>query len=488
MKERYIAEDILTGTIYGVEIPLETEGPSMVLNGPGALRGTIIGSVENLRDESGELILREWGTFLHLEQDGVIRWTGILILSKGNKIEAAGFSVYATDQPYDAEHYGINEDPVALIRRVWDYLQAQPQGNIGVKVVGSTPVRLGTDSDVKVGTAQGAADAARAAVDSARKQKRDSASNLAAQVKATTASITAMTKQLTTAKANLTTYRRDYAPNAPEIAQQVSLVAQLENDLKTLTNYKKSLQSSKKTSTAQWDAFVKAREAEDKAAQAALKKAQDKARDDGGAFKMLWWDGAECNRLIDEICAAAGLDFVEWSGWNADRTKILKEIRVGWPRVGRRRSDIRFEQGVNVAVEFEPVLDGDLYANSVVGLGAGEGRKALRRQVSYTEPGRVRRARFVDRKGVKRADVMLAELQSEIVTSRMLPEVEDITVVGSALAPYRSWTLGDDVLLTWTTERSGTQRVWHRIIEIQGNGEGQDELRLQRSDRFVYRG
>lgn len=147
----FIAQRADTREFLHWELPLELETLEWGLSGPGSLTATISPDEGALRTDDGRLLLEEWGTLIHVESDGLIRWSGILISSsfEGEKwaLEAAGYSTYPHAVAYEGEFVRIGVDPVDVLKEIWSHIQSFPDGDLGVSVVGDvSPVRLGKDS------------------------------------------------------------------------------------------------------------------------------------------------------------------------------------------------------------------------------------------------------------------------------------------------------------------------------------------------------
>ncbi|SFN66006.1 hypothetical protein [Mycetocola miduiensis] len=368
----YIAQRATTGEFLSMELPL-TATPKWALSGTGFLTGTIAPDLGRLRASDGWLLLEEWGTLIFAEADGIIRWGGIVISSEFDgpewKVVAAEFSTYPHGMPYGGSYSQIGVDPASVVRHLWEHLQSHPDGNLGVTVVGSTPVRIGTDpEDVSFTTGAGTDVAFRA-----------------------------------------------------------------------------------------------------------------------GPYELNWWESPDIGREISALSNQTPFDFVEQHRWNADRTDIHHEIVIGYPRAGRRRSDLSFIQGDNVTSVVTPELDGDEFANEVVGLGAGEGAGAVRRNTAVRD-GRLRRVYVYSDKGVSSVERMDALIRDELTVRQRTLSIDSITVREHPNAPIGSWALGDDIRVQATVPWLGEVELWCRITAWELTSEHTATLSLARSDSFVYGG
>lgn len=181
MSARVIAQRILTGDIIDYDVPLSMGGvgPRRDLSGPGELRGTVESEYGRLQSADGQGILVPWKTALYYEQNGAIRWGGLLtgrnFVGTQMTLEAAGFTTYphgipfegtiraavpkATPDPYagkDKNHDGYVDytkpprsvkippppkptvtariDTFEVVRQLWRHVQHYPDGNLGMVV------------------------------------------------------------------------------------------------------------------------------------------------------------------------------------------------------------------------------------------------------------------------------------------------------------------------------------------------------------------
>lgn len=141
MTWRYIAQRILTGEFLEWEVPLARDEVTWTLSGAGVLRGTVAPDIGRLRAADGSLLLDEWGTALYAEKDGEIRWGGIVTRSsyKGAEwaVECSGFATYPYGIPYVGKLSVPQIDVTDAIKHIWEHLQSQPDGNLGVEVIGA---------------------------------------------------------------------------------------------------------------------------------------------------------------------------------------------------------------------------------------------------------------------------------------------------------------------------------------------------------------
>lgn len=199
--------------------------------------------------------------------------------------------------------------------------------------------------------------------------------------------------------------------------------------------------------------------------------------------ELAWWEAPDCGEELENLAAETPFEFEERHQWGTG-DEIEHRIVLGHPRLGRRRTDIGFVEGENVATPTTIEVEGDEFAQYVIGLGAGEGRTRLRTPVVGTDDGRLRRVRVLERADVRRSSRLGRLTAVEQAARKHMTRIPDLAVKQHPNAPLGSWQLGDEVLLT---VRSGwaDEAVWCRIVEETVAPESASEvavLRLIRAD------
>lgn len=149
---RVIAQSILDGRFLHWDLPVSDLEVTWSLSAPTRIAGAIDPESLDLADSG----IEAWGTWLHVEDSGLIRASGILqpAQADGEKlsIEALGPSAYAARVPYRAQYSRVQVDPADVVRHLWAHIQSQPRGNLELQVHGTTPVRIGTDQAAAAST------------------------------------------------------------------------------------------------------------------------------------------------------------------------------------------------------------------------------------------------------------------------------------------------------------------------------------------------
>ncbi|MFF3378117.1 hypothetical protein ACFYXF_34840 [Streptomyces sp. NPDC002680] len=207
-------------------------------------------------------------------------------------------------------------------------------------------------------------------------------------------------------------------------------------------------------------------------------------------YRIDWWDTPSLGDVVADMAAVeGGPEWTEEAAWHNGTPQ--GRIRIGWPRLGRRRTDIHFESGVNIVKAVPVEYDADNLAQVVIALGAGEGRNR-RRAVDAVRDGRLRLEHLLDVPGEKANDRLAARARQERVSRQVIGEVTEITVRDHPAARYGSWQTGDDVRVRvhdqWTDLDAWCRIVGWQIRPASGEDPEQAVLQLQRADRFTYGG
>lgn len=207
--------------------------------------------------------------------------------------------------------------------------------------------------------------------------------------------------------------------------------------------------------------------------------------------KSNWWDGKPIGDMVDEIVSAeASPDYTCTTTWNADKTVPVRRIRVGWPRLGARRTDITFSTSLNIVQDPEVPFSGDEYAQVVIGMGDGDG-SAKRRQITAVRNGRLRLEHVEDFPQVKANDVLASLTAAEQKRRQVLGSVDQIVIRDTPACRFGSWQVGDDVYTrvhdAWT-DYVGWRRITGWTISRDATGGPQAVIDLKPADAYTYAG
>lgn len=183
------------------------------------------------------------------------------------------------------------------------------------------------------------------------------------------------------------------------------------------------------------------------------------------AYELVWWDHTDCGQEIEHMLEAAPADYIERTSWNADHTSVLRHVELGTPRLGKQRHDLRFVEGENVIQPVPNLIDGDDFAQNIIALGRGEGRKMVRVEHA-TRDDRLRRVAVV---ADKRATAPKASILAKREHARRA-ETEGFTAIVVRDHPNARLSAidpGDDIYVTASPQWFGMTSQWVRVLSIE---------------------
>lgn len=467
------------------DLPLAVKEVGWALSQPGHLTATVDPIMGSLVADDGQLLLDEWGTLLYVEDGGVIRWGGIVALSRpeGNGwiVEASGFGSYPHSRIYRDDYVRYSVDPAQVVKDVWAHIQETPSGYLGVQVVGdSTPVRLG---DVGYLVRDG--------------QRINWIMPHRQFQQLYDAGWTSGWVDMTSIPEDLIRWLNDYAGFG-----QVGWAMMYVGPSDELSSDEETLLAAGWTGGPIEKAAITAGFA-DKLQSAGWSTRQDfpdtqlwspaqngKTMVDGdqvvepAPYRIKPWTSSNAGRLIEEMTARAPFEWVERVGWDGETTS--PQIAIGYPRIGRRRDELSFELDVNVTdLDYEASLADD-HANTVVSTGAGEDGGMLRREITRSD-GRLARDYVVADPDMTDASVLARVASTEARKRTSLGvKVSSVTVKDHGHARIGSWQVGDDVLLRADIPYVGEVEQWLRVMSWVLQADGSAVLTTERSDAFLY--
>ncbi|GAA2439918.1 hypothetical protein [Streptomyces glaucus] len=204
-------------------------------------------------------------------------------------------------------------------------------------------------------------------------------------------------------------------------------------------------------------------------------------------WELAWWDNPDCGQVLDTLTTQTPFDWIETHAWaNSTSNTITHRIRLGRPRLGRKRTDLRFVDGENIAAIAKPEGMGDDYANEAIVLGKGEGKKMKRAQLYRARGGRLRRVVTVTDKTLSSDKALRTRGEKELAGRTANLQIPAIQIWDHPNARFGSWSLGDDIRVQVHVPWVGDVDVWHRIVGDEISADGRCTLTLKRSDSFHY--
>ncbi len=178
-------------------------------------------------------------------------------------------------------------------------------------------------------------------------------------------------------------------------------------------------------------------------------------------------DYRDCLEEITSLCRDVPIDYYENSSWNANRTAINKVLQLAYPRGGVQQQAIMFRQRENV-LSMVPAGEMEIeYISEVIVRGWFPG-KMHKTQLSNADPTRYRRV-------IKDEDAMInsrersAAWAGRKLARRQVPHHwGSITVdMFHPNAPFGSYDVGDDIMISGMMPMEGRKAEWHRILTMQ---------------------
>lgn len=479
---------ILSAQRYGTwewldtELPMTVDGPEWALSTYGVMEGTIAPEAGLSIAPDGRPVLEEWGTLIHVGTGGTVdarRWTGIVAESefdgKDLIVTIIEFPGFLDGTPIETLIRGVEEDPAQLIRRVWQDAQLAQNSWLNVTVTGSTTKKMGTRSDDEAAAARSRMDALRSVVDSFSKDRAEAVKELQDASTTLADEVSLARTQVTAAQKEVDRLIIEQAP-AAQITAARAVVAARRADLNTVQVAYNAEVAAKTAALASAKTDKDAAQAEYDASRDAYDAARKKAQDDGGAFELRPEDTPDAHRSIQDICTEAG---IEWTTTTTQTDGVpILGIQIHSNQAGARRTDLVFEQGVNVMSELNPTRGGDQYANAAKGIGAGEGDAAITANIAPTSP-RLRRLAVLDDKSIKSKNALIAQMRRTLAKRSGEPFVESIDVVDHPMAPLFSWNLGDIIDVAGYVPHLGEYTAPHRILSWRMTGDYSATLYLE---------
>jgi hypothetical protein len=424
---RYLAQNLVTKEWLHTDLPLQDVELERALSAPGGINAFIAPELLTLRTDDGQLVLREWTTAIYAENGTEVR-AGILIRSEveddGSRwnIECPGFSTYPTGITYDGDWSQWRPDPFDAVREIWRHVQSFPDGDVGMVVMqGSSGTHVGDfEPPPRPKTA-------------------------AAAVKVPTKG--AMPVQAA-GESELDYLER---VDAWEVAYAEAMQIYKAAKEKATTSAQKLSQGQ-----SEWDSLYSERK----------------------KYELVWWEAIDCGQEIDRLATEAPFDWVERHQWDSTGQEIEHHIDMTAPMIGRRRHDLRFVIGENVAVVPQLERDGDEFANHVLGLGKGDGQKMIRSAVGERD-GRLRRTAVVSFKDVGNEARLRALTSAELRTRAAMDGIDEIMVYDHPNAPLGSWSIGDEIPIDTLGPVGTVVSLWVRVVSETINPDNDDRIKLK---------
>jgi hypothetical protein len=186
---------------------------------------------------------------------------------------------------------------------------------------------------------------------------------------------------------------------------------------------------------------------------------------EAGPVKLNWWEVDDLGSFLDNLATENNFDYMESHNWDSDdQQSVEHHLDFGYPRIGKRRDDLRFVVGENVTTQPGESYAGASYCSEVLVRGAGEGRTMIRGFATRTGETRLGRMQVVEDKQIKSVTAANKRAQVELAMRQGKPEVSNIIVREMPGYPnLGSWQEGDDIELVTDGEWGGSAD-YYRVL------------------------
>lgn len=500
---RYIAQrfDGTTGgfgQFLDFNVPLQGVSIEDVLSGHNGLSGTITPEYPRLKGADGQPILHEGGTAIWAEDpSGEIRGGGIVTHSDFGEegswdIECTALTGTSIDLPYDGADWFVNVDPLDLFRFIWTKIQSDARHNLGISIDQITsPIRLGTDLvqtvefDLEPDVSAGLDDLEPAPAPVAPPRYATNGLWRDAAVKALKAK-SWKDKQVDDAlkkwlQKDALIEAKNWTPlteTERKIRDRaIETIGWPPNPPSPGTNQGTLVVNIRPQMNPPAGGEHESGTVDDTADEEVVTYQYD-------AYKLNWYSNLDLSSDLDSLASDTPFDWHLTSHWQDD--EIRHHIRLGYPRLGRRREDLRFVVGENIQVVPSVERDGAEYANEVWVYGAGEGSLMVMGRAFRRDDGRIRKIVTMSDPTLKTQEACLARAEQEIAKRFNVDDISEITLTDHPHARMGSVDLGDEIYvqgeLGWID-----YAAWHRVVarSFQPDDGDSQVLTLIRSDRIA---
>lgn len=490
---RVIFQDILSGRFLNWEVPLAEIEVGYALTGPTLIRGRI-----GPEDNDAVLGIDAWATWVHIEEDGQIRASGILqpLAVEGDDlvIEAMGVAGYGYGQAYDSYFSAIEQDPAEIIRQLFTYLQSYPDALLGITVSGtSTPRLLGDPPKVKLNLDETEAvkyvKLLQAGVDDVTSVDYSAVTSKPVVLprESDGQPFVRVNQDDVPPKMFIALYDMGYELYESTTTGKFALVPSLYDYSLTVTGYvAKYLDTTiSKTVTVGTGTTATTKTVDVPVREYYI---PDWSLVDAVPYELAWYNEVDTGREIENLAKQTPLDFVEAPRWSDDMLWVDQHIEMGYPRLGRKRDDLRFAEGENILDAVVLRERPDAWASEVFVRGAGEGSRAIRARAGNPDPHRIRRTTAITDRTITDEDRAQVVANDEKRRKSSPFTISEIVVdANHDNAPLGSFTMGDDILVHARVPYFGTVAMWLRIIGYAWRpGTDDVTIQLRRSEQFAY--
>ena len=202
---------------------------------------------------------------------------------------------------------------------------------------------------------------------------------------------------------------------------------------------------------------------------------------ESGPIKMNWYDTHDLGDFIADLATATPFEYREKHWWEG--SEIKHALEAGYPRLGRRLTDMRFALGENILASPTIDRDGSKYASDALVLGAGNGRTMIK-GYAHNDTGKIRRVVLEEKKSLKTIASANSRAQALVKAALVSGSVSSVILRNHSHAPVTAIKPGDEIPLNLSDDWTD-QLLWCRVNSIQLNPDASDDATLSvvRSDQ-----
>lgn len=203
-------------------------------------------------------------------------------------------------------------------------------------------------------------------------------------------------------------------------------------------------------------------------------------------YYLAYWQTLDLDKERTQLAEIGGYEWTVKHRWaDGDQDRIIHEIEYGYPKLGSRRTDLRFVVGENILDNIPATDDGDEYASHVLVLGSGQGRKMVRAEDSKPTK-RLGRWKVVSDKSIGKDQVAKTRVASELKALSGELDITEITVWDHPNAPVGTYHAGDEILIQSGVGWADFGDLWVRILGIIHHPEkNTSTLQIRRSEKIT---
>jgi hypothetical protein len=507
-------QNLLTGKwvnrdVQGIVSPSVT----WALNTADAFTCTLAPPRGEMMDASGNAVIVEWRDAIYLEESDEIKFGGICTQSTLTgpqwNITAMGFAGYPNGMPYEGPDFTrTNIDALDVVRYIWNWLQSQPGGNIGMELgSGKSGTLLGAQVAPGIVTTIARNVAAGSSViwlGNANAFNRNVTITISG-VPYTISGVIRNSSGVATGQVNLTAPLGEPHVIGDPVLQTSPVFTTLARAVAVNQN---NIWLGDAASFASGEAIIISGDPYTinqvltgstglATGNVTLTSSTRKAYASGSPvyqvrtvtpFQLLWYNSTDLGSELTSIQQEAVFDTREYHFWGdpATRNTVRHRLLFGVPRLGNRLTGLRFAEGENIVSPSTVTRDGLKYASNVVALGAGAGSAQVRSTAASAGTGRLRRTYVFTDQTVNTVSRLASKAQRVLASMQNIDTVTQVVVRNHPNAPFGSFAPGDDIPVMMASGWRNTI-IWSRITAMtQDPTTDLMTLTLARSDSFTY--